>query len=227
MPITKFTVLGLRCSGTNFVEAAISANFDLALTWEYGWKHWIGYHDFTDSDDTLFVGVTRHPVDWVRSFYRTPHHLASPRRANFLEAEVRSVARDGSEVMQDRNSATGERYKNIFELRSHKCAYLLDTMPTAVRHYALIRHEDLKDRYEETLDDLRRRFDLTQKRAGYEVVSAYVGQKIEFPRRVFYQASEVLLPWVHRRRLATSKILARLDVPLEQRLGYLLPPRPE
>jgi len=37
--IKYFTILGERCSGTKFLEAAIVKNFNLKITWEYNWKH--------------------------------------------------------------------------------------------------------------------------------------------------------------------------------------------
>ena len=73
--ITKYTIYGERCSGTNYLENLINENFDVKLTWEYGFKHWFGFNNLSNSDDTLFICIVRNPVDWVNSFYRTPHHL--------------------------------------------------------------------------------------------------------------------------------------------------------
>ena len=39
--IKKFTIYGERCSGTNYLENLILVNFDVNLTWEYGWKHFL------------------------------------------------------------------------------------------------------------------------------------------------------------------------------------------
>ena len=65
--IKKFTVFGERCSGTNFLEQAILQNFDLEITWDYGWKHWIGHHKFQNTeyeDETLFIGIIREPLGY-------------------------------------------------------------------------------------------------------------------------------------------------------------------
>lgn len=35
---SKFTIYGERCSGTNFLEEIMLANFDIVVTWDYGWK---------------------------------------------------------------------------------------------------------------------------------------------------------------------------------------------
>jgi hypothetical protein len=44
--IKKFTIMGERCSGTNFLEQIILSNFHINITWEYGWKHFFGFYDF-------------------------------------------------------------------------------------------------------------------------------------------------------------------------------------
>lgn len=37
--ICKYTIYGERSSGTNYLENLITLNFDVTLTWKYGWKH--------------------------------------------------------------------------------------------------------------------------------------------------------------------------------------------
>ena len=44
--ITKFTILGERASGTTFLQHAIRENFNLSVTWEYGFKHFFGFSDY-------------------------------------------------------------------------------------------------------------------------------------------------------------------------------------
>ena len=75
--IKKFTIYGERCSGTNYLQNLVNDNFEIELTWEYGWKHFFGFQDDTlkNSDDTLFLCIVRNPVDWMNSFFRNPHHL--------------------------------------------------------------------------------------------------------------------------------------------------------
>ena len=41
----KYTIYGERCSGTNYLENIININFDVNITWEYGWKHFFGFQD--------------------------------------------------------------------------------------------------------------------------------------------------------------------------------------
>ena len=57
--------------------------------------------------------------------------------------------------MEDRNINTGERYKNIFELRLVKNKYLIEKMPKLVKNYCLITYDDLVDDFVETMYKLK------------------------------------------------------------------------
>ena len=87
--IKKFTIYGERCSGTNYLENIIKINFDVDITWEYGFKHFFGFQDeqLKQSDDTLFICIVRNLPDWINSFYRTPHHLQLKYNQNMTENE--------------------------------------------------------------------------------------------------------------------------------------------
>ena len=74
--IKYYTIFGERCSGTNYLEDIMSKNFDIELTWKYGWKHFFGWNDLSNSDDTLFICIVRNPIDWINSLYRDKHHVA-------------------------------------------------------------------------------------------------------------------------------------------------------
>ena len=41
--LRKYAIYGERCSGTNYLENIININFDVKITWEYGWKHFFGF----------------------------------------------------------------------------------------------------------------------------------------------------------------------------------------
>ena len=64
----------------------------------------------------------------------------------------------GEEIMEDRNMITQERYKNIFELRKVKIDYFLHTMKQKAKHFLLLRYEDLRDDYENTLHSIKTQF---------------------------------------------------------------------
>lgn len=118
------------------------------------------------SDDVLFICITRDIIPWLNSFYREMHHL--PLKYNnkltdkekindFLNNEIYSFNdynnnRDISkELMEDRNIYTGDRYKNIFELRYIKNKYLQEDLPNKVKNYIFIRYEDLINDFENTM----------------------------------------------------------------------------
>ena len=73
--IQKVTIYGERCSGTNYLEKLLKINFDIEVIWCYGWKHFYGFSDLSNSDDVLFIGIIRNITDWTNSLYRTPYHL--------------------------------------------------------------------------------------------------------------------------------------------------------
>lgn len=170
--LKKFTIYGERCSGTNYLEDIITMNFDVNVTWEFGWKHFFGFQDdlLQNSDDTLFICIVRNLPDWINSFYREKHHLPLKYKKNmsekdklneFLNKEFWSFNdnngnRDTSkEILQDRNIYTGERYANIFELRHTKIKWMVEDLPTKVKNYIFIRYEDLINDFENTLLKIR------------------------------------------------------------------------
>ena len=166
--LKKYTIYGERCSGTNYLENIININFYVKITWEYGWKHFFGFQDdkLKNSDDTLFICIVRNLPDWINSFYREMHHLPLQYKNNMSEEEKleeflnkefwsfndNNMNRDTKkELMHDRNIYTGERYKNIFELRHTKIKWMLEDLPNKVKNCIFIRYEDLINDFDKTL----------------------------------------------------------------------------
>lgn len=144
--LTKVTIYGERCSGTNYLEQLLKTNFDIEIVFNYGHKHFFGFSNLSNNKDVLFIGIVRNIYDWINSFYREKHHLPTclgTSEDTFLYDEFYSVEKDGSEIMNDRNIYTKERYKNIFELRHVKNKYLIEDLPNLVKNYILITYEDL------------------------------------------------------------------------------------
>jgi len=228
--IKKVTVLGERCSGTNFLEMALFRNFEVDVTYKYGWKHFFGFSNYKNSDDTLFVGIVRNPCDWVNSFFRTKWHLQPELKTSsvndFLNKEFWSY-NDGmwhhmlpnvgcctqkflAEIMEDRNIFTGERYKNIFEARSVKCEFLLDKMPHKVKNYILIRYEDARDNYESVLNIISKKYNLKQKPHYPVHIRGEKGGNKHFIKKKIRDIAEEQV-WNH----------PSLNKEIEKRLGYL------
>lgn len=164
--VKNYTIFGERCSGTAYLEALMEKNFDTTVTWAYGWKHYFGFEDFSNSDDTLFICIVRNLPDWINSFYRTKFDLylafQRPRSKaeslkKFLHEELWSIhvdkLKEGKVVerMDDRNMFTKERYKNIFELRRTKLKWMFEILPTLVKNCIFIRYEDLRTNLYRTL----------------------------------------------------------------------------
>lgn len=165
----KVQIYGERCSGTNFLEQVILLNFKTEITWEYGFKHFFGFNEYDNSDDTLFISIIRDPVDWLNSFFRNPHQLHYSCCKDikcFLYNTIGSFKHNsprfrmgrinqGPEKMTDRNMYTKQRYKNIFELRYTKLKYMRETLPTKVKNHIFIKYEDLRDDFENTMNKIR------------------------------------------------------------------------
>jgi hypothetical protein len=183
----KVTIYGERCSGTNYLEELLLLNFDVEIVWDYGWKHFFGFNDLTNSDDILFIGIIRNLEDWINSLYREKHHLPTHLTENidtFLTNTFYSIGDGpikyqitGDELMTDRNIDTGERYKNIYELRLVKNKYLIEKMPKLVKNYCLITHDDLVDSFLDIMNKL--------KNSGLKIKDS-----IDFPLNVNYFKKE-------------------------------------
>ena len=106
--VKYFTVMGERCSGTNFLENAIAENFELELIWHYGFKHFFGFYDYSkknpiikNDDDVLFIGIVREPISWINSFNNTKHHIPEQNRENIFNAleNINSITTDKDYVL--------------------------------------------------------------------------------------------------------------------------------
>ena len=239
IPIKKFTIYGERSSGTNFLEKSIVSNFNLDFTNDFGNKHFFFFDDCCkkQNNDTLFIGIIRNPIYWLNSFIQQPYHIANKNKNlnNFLFSEFYSICDEkkyqnstlingnisflnkihigkGYEInKKDLNYNTGDKYKNIFELRKCKNEYLMNVMPKKVKNYILLNYEDLLYNYEKTLEFIQTKFSLSKKNDKYLRSSGYKQsttiryngeKKIIFPPKL------------------VSKIWSYLDEAQENSLGY-------
>jgi hypothetical protein len=191
MSITKFVILGERCSGTNFLEEAITQNFEIKYTSEYGNKHFFCHNNYKDNEDTIFIGIIRNPIYWLNSFSKELHHIPLINRnlQNFLFNEFYSVLDVNninrsmlnfntfqiSEIInpKDLNYLNGNKYKNIFEMRNLKNNFLTNIMPYKVTNYILINYENLLYNYEDTMNDIQEKFNLIKKNDTFIKIKNY------------------------------------------------------
>jgi len=153
--IKNFQILGERCSGTNYLEKLMLKNFKIESTNKYGHKHFFGISDYKNSDETLFIGIIRNPHTWANSLYKNPWHISSNLNEiePFLNNEFVSLNEKGEII--DKNIYTGEIYKNIFESRHIKLKFLIEDMKLKVKNYILIKYEDLRDNFENTMSKIK------------------------------------------------------------------------
>jgi hypothetical protein len=217
-----FTIYGERCSGTNFLMSAILTNFEIEYTMQYTWKHFFGHYNFdnfkdTEEDnETLFIGIIREPVSWIDSFYKKMHHIPDENKktiTTFLFNEFYSIYDDTkSEIIEDRNLITKNRYKNIFELRKIKNNYLINDMPKKVKNYLLIRYEDIRDKYDIVLEYFHIKFNLKKKYNKYIKIYNYKGIK-----DYYFYIQKITL-----NKNIINIIKNNLDIIQEKNLGYNL-----
>ena len=182
--VKYFTIMGERCSGTNFLEKAIISNFELELVWHYGYKHFFGFYNYKNKNpiiendnEVLFLGIVREPISWIDSLYDKKHHIPNINKNDinkFLNNEFYSINDKNEEIMEDRNYKNKKRYDNIFQMRNYKNHYLL-THHERVKNYLLIRYEDLKYKYDNILNFLQKKYNLKKKYNNFIKIYTYKG----------------------------------------------------
>ena len=239
--IKKFSILGERCSGTNFLEELITHNFNLLYTTEYSSKHFFCFDDYKNKNtqDTLFIGIIRNPIYWLNSFSKDLYHVPEQNRKNlttFLFNEFYSVHDELDTTRQshdsnvfimnnkfythqyktnqnDCNYITGKKYKNVFELRKTKNDYLINVMPTKVENYILVNYEDLLHNMEITLNTIKQQFDLIQRNSSFVTIHKY---KKSDTYKFVAQRQITFTPSI------VKMIWNNLDVNQENQLGYFM-----
>ena len=212
--VKNFTIYGERCSGTNYLEQLITTNFEISVTWDYGWKHFFGYSEFKNSEDTLFFGIIRSPISWIDSFFKNPYHLP-PQNKNikgFLTNKFYSIDNKNQIIKDDLNYKNNQVYNNIFELRQVKNDYLINTMPNKVKNYVFINYEYIKSEPFEFLEAIRIKFGLKKLHDTYKNIEYYKMLKdIKYVDHPVTLSPQIVL-----------FIKKNLDIEQEKRLNYKL-----
>tara|TARA_R100000388_G_scaffold94244_1_gene80851 strand:- start:15 stop:767 length:753 start_codon:yes stop_codon:yes gene_type:complete len=186
--ITRFKLIGERCSGTYYTQRLIEHNLDLPHTEEYGHKHFWTKRQENYPKDLLLVCVVREPYSWLQSFFEKkwhlPEHLHKVDFKTFLDAEIYSVKDHnlpniagalGSEIMADRNYQTKGRFDNIMELRHVKLNFMFHEFPKMAYNMIVLRLEDFQSDFTKPLDDISLKFDVPKKRSDYQNLEHYKG----------------------------------------------------
>jgi hypothetical protein len=93
--------------------------------------------------------------------------------------------------MNDRNIYTGERYKNIFELRYTKNKFLIDDLPNKVKNHILLRYEDVLDDFENTMNKINGvGLEIKCKNSFPTNVLTYKKTKIKFTKNEYSEFSK-------------------------------------
>lgn len=164
--IKNYTVYGERCSGTNLLQDCITNTFNIPVTWEYGWKHFFGFCNYSklnNATNTLFIGIVRNPFDWIQSVFNNPYHIPPKLYASIdtlLTGQWYSLGNYGRENLFDRNFISQQRYSNIIDMRNHKNMYLIENMPKLVHNFMLINYDEWMNNYAFYMEILSKTFNL-------------------------------------------------------------------
>jgi len=160
--ISKYTIIGERHSGTNWIERIFTYHFNLPLTWEFGSKHFIDQYDpnhLASANNCLFVCMTRNIYDWIGGFYKFPHHVHISMRKNlqtFMLNEWKSQIQDNDYFLK-------KAYKNIFTLRKYKFQFMHKYLPFLVNNMIIIRYEDLLQDIINVINFIEKTFNISTK----------------------------------------------------------------
>lgn len=208
--ITQFAILGERCSGTNYLEHLIKANFDLKYTQAFGHKEYTNklahkhffqfsnnYND-DECDTCLFICIVRDPIEWLCSLYDNPYHISKWMKSkgweSFLSFPFYSMYDDPEidgklyrkERMGDRHIYTHNKYINVFQARSTKCKFLMEDFPNLVKNCTFVNYEYIRDNPKEFVDNLTVRFKLPKNPKEFVPYIIYKGIQRKIFRKKIY-----------------------------------------
>lgn len=167
--IHKFTIIGERHSGTNWLERILTLRLSVPLTWEYGWKHFYNYSPskLASGENTLFVCITRNIYDWIGAFFKLPHHVD---RSIAYDLDKFLLSEWKSQV-EDNDYLTNKPYKNIFELRKCKLQFFNLFLPLIVDNMIVTRYEDLLVDPEQIVSFLSNEFHINKTNNKHDVLT--------------------------------------------------------
>lgn len=234
-PITKFSIHGERCSGTNYIQALITNNIDIKKE-EFSHKHtgpwydlpiehWLGdpkHYTFEGTEDQLCIIIFRNPYDWARSFNKNPWMAAGKLFklpfSKFIRSEWEVNLVDNKNVINlyalnhlvDRNPIDGSAFKNIFELRTDKIRNMLMIKDRAKNAY-YINYEIARDYPQKVIEEIGAIFSLNIQPL-FRPVNNYKGGNTPYQEKIYEPISNEDLLYIN----------SQLDGELENQIGYQL-----
>jgi len=186
--VSRFKILGERCSGTYYAQRLIQHNLNIEHCEDYGHKHFWTKRKENYPKDLLLVIMVRDPYTWAESFYRkkwhVPEHFHSLNFSDFITSEFFSIKDQnipniagevGEEIMADRNLVTMKRHKNLFALRSYKLNFIFHEFPKMCQNMVVLRLEDLQEDFEANLRLLSKKFRIQPRNERFEDLLHYKG----------------------------------------------------
>lgn len=232
-PPTVLRLFGERNSGTNFVEQLLLKNFPrLNLLRHYPWEKHNYFNDPYTMPNMVCVCVARSADVWVKSSFRAQHQVWHWARGlefsefmrhewwahfsgHLLQKRTRVLGlKPSQELMYERHPVTGERLKDIFELRALKLASYR-RVPKFYDNFAFIRYEDVKADPTGFLRSFSDRFDFDRK-DGFKMIEKNVARTKE----VRMGHEEALPSYAEYSTEDIAYALSRLDLEQEALFGY-------
>lgn len=220
MEFQTFTIFGERCSGTNYLQQLVETNFHITYRWT-PYKHFHCSNEFLkifEEPNEFYLIIIRDSIDWINSFYQSPHHLGSENRESihsFLTKPMISYFEmgplKGEMIPFEKNPYTNSFFENIFELREVKNYFYVKQIPLLTPHSLWIRYEDLKENPDSILQKIQNQFQLKQKFPFYQKVEYYKDKKGEkyIPKNKILREEDEMY------------IKSYLNIEQEMQLGYL------
>ncbi len=225
----RVQIYGERCSGTNWIAQLLRRNLPgVRVVDDFGWKHGLPQGDIEHALDCIFVVVHRDPFDWLRSLHGMPWHAGPELRdvpfSRFLRTPWRCVwgtdmdlakgdARVGSEMVHERDLATGKPFANVMQLRRGKMQAWA-ALPTRVRHHLDVRYEAVVPDPRTFVRTFAARFGL-RRWPWFRGVTTAKGGRERFLAKPYAPIAADDLAW----------ITSQLDVAAERALGFDLAAR--
>ena len=220
MEFKTFTIFGERCSGTNYLQQLVETNFHITYRWT-PYKHFHCSNEFLkifEEPNEFYLIIIRNPIDWINSFYQSPHHVGIENRESmhsFLTKPMISYFEmgplKGEMIPFEKNPYTNTYFQNIFELREVKNYFYVKQIALLTPHSLCIRYEDLKENPYFILEKIQNQFQLKLKFSFYQKVEYYKDKKEE--------------KYVLKEKILTKEeemyIKEHINIEQERQLGYL------